>query len=107
MNNTNVVAISGASGAGKTSVLMELANEYGCPFLSFDDFTDGNNYPENMQNWLINGANAFLIKTPKYTASLQNLISKKSDSFIFIEEPFGKERDSLSPLSEQETVMRI
>ena len=97
MNNTNVVAISGASGAGKTTAVMKLAHEYGCPFLLFDDFTAGNTYPENMQNWLINGANAFLIKTPKYTATLQHLISKNSDRFIFIEEPFGKERYSMSP----------
>ena len=98
MNNTKVVAISGASGAGKTTIVKELANKFGCPFLLFDDHTDKNTYPQNMKNWLINGANVSLIKTPQFVTSLEHLISKNSHRFIFIEEPFGKERDAMSPL---------
>ncbi len=98
MNNTKVVAISGTSGAGKTTIVKELANEFDCPFLLFDDHTDRNTYPKNMKNWLINGANVSLIKTPKFVTSLENLVSKKRTRFIFIEEPFGKERDDMSSL---------
>ena len=98
MNNTKVVAISGISGAGKTTIVKELAKEFGCPFLLFDDHTDKNTYPQNMKNWLINGANVSLIKTPKFVTSLESLILKNRNRFIFIEEPFGKERDSMSSL---------
>ncbi|MEW6982505.1 hypothetical protein AAD001_07615 [Colwelliaceae bacterium 6471] len=98
MNNTKVVAVSGASGAGKTTIVKQLANEFDCPFLLFDDHTDKSTYPQNMKNWLKNGANVSLIKTPKFVTSLENLISKNSSRYIFIEEPFGKERDSMSSL---------
>jgi uridine kinase len=98
MNNTKVVAVSGTSGAGKTTIVKQLANEFCCPFLLFDDHTDKSTYPQNMKNWLKNGANLSLIKTPKFVTSLENLISKNSSRFIFIEEPFGKERDSMSSL---------
>lgn len=98
MNNIKVVAVSGASGAGKTTIVKELANEFDCPFLLFDAHTDKSTYPQNMKNWLKNGANVSLIKTPKFVTSLESLISKNDSRFIFIEEPFGKERDSMSSL---------
>lgn len=98
MNNTKVVAVSGVSGSGKTTIVKQLANEFDCPFLLFDDHIDKSTYPQNMKNWLKNGANVSLIKTPKFVTSLEKLIKKNSSRFIFIEEPFGKERDSMSPL---------
>ena len=51
-----------------------------------------------MKLWLKNGANVSLIKTPKFVSSLENLISNSNSRFIFIEEPFVKERDSISSL---------
>lgn len=98
MNTTRVVAVSGASGAGKTTIVKALANEFNCPFLLFDDHTDNNTYPENMKDWFISGADVSLIKTPKFASSLAALISENKYRFIFIEEPFGKERDSMSSL---------
>ena len=90
MNNTKVVAISGTSGAGKTTIVKQLANEFDCPFLLFDDYIDESTYPQNMNNWLKNGANVSLIKTPRFVTSLENLISKSSSRYIFIEVPFCK-----------------
>ncbi|PKG80651.1 hypothetical protein CXF85_21250 [Colwellia sp. 75C3] len=40
-----------------------------------------------------------LFKTPKFVNSLKQLLSKNSSSYIFIEEPFGKERDVMSTLN--------
>ena len=98
MNNTKVIAVSGVSGAGKTTIVKQLAKEFNCPFLLFDDHTDKSTYPQDMKDWLKNGANVSLIKTPKFVNSLKRLILKNSTRFIFIEEPFGKERVSMSAL---------
>lgn len=98
MNNTQVVAVSGVSGAGKTTIVKQLAKEFNCPFLLFDDHTDKDSYPENMNDWFKNGAKVSLIKTPRFVSALKSLISKNSSCYIFIEEPFGKERDVMSPL---------
>jgi uridine kinase len=98
MSDPKIVAISGISCAGKTTTVKQLAKEFNCPFLLFDDHTDKGTYPENMRDWLINGADVSLIKTPKFVNALQELMSKSSNDFIFIEEPFGKERNELSAL---------
>ncbi len=98
MKNTKVVAISGASGAGKTTMVNQLALQFDCPFLLFDDHTDKSSYPKDMKNWLNKGANLSLIKTPKLVNCLQSLKVKSHSRFIFIEEPFGQERDAMSPL---------
>jgi uridine kinase len=96
MNYTKVVAISGISGAGKTTIVKQLANEFNCPYLLFDDHIDSNTYPKNMKLWLKQGVNVSLIKTPKLVRSLKSIMSVNSSPYIFIEEPFGKERDAMS-----------
>lgn len=98
MNNTKVIAISGVSGAGKTTMVKQLALEFNCPFLLFDEHTEKGSYPDNMKRWFENGANVSMIKTPKFVCALQTLMSKGDSGFIFIEEPFGKQRDSMSSL---------
>ena len=93
-----VVAISGASGCGKTSVVKLLSKMFNCPYLLFDDHIDKNSYPKDMKNWLGKGANVSDIKTPKLVDSLRNLILTSNSQFVFIEEPFGRERDSIASL---------
>ncbi len=96
MNNTKVVAVSGVAGAGKTTIVKQLANEFDCPYLLFDDHTDEGSYPQDMKQWLKSGANVSLITTPKFVNSLESLLLKSDSRYIFIEEPFGKERDAMS-----------
>lgn len=98
MNSTKVIAISGASGAGKTTIVKQLAEAFNSPFLLFDHHTNADTYPEDMKKWLENGANVSAIKTPDFVHALQALIAHSSSEYIFIEEPFGKERDAISPL---------
>jgi uridine kinase len=98
MDNVIVVAVSGVSGAGKTTIVKQLASEFDSPFLLFDDHTDKNTYPQDMKHWLKSGSNLSLITTPQFVSSLESLIAKNSSRFIFIEEPFGKERDAMSSL---------
>lgn len=98
MNKAQIVAISGVSGAGKTTIVKRLAKHFNCPFLLFDDYSEPQTYPEDMKRWLKNGANVSLIRTPKFVSALQTLSSTNNSPFIFIEEPFGRERDSMSPL---------
>lgn len=97
MSKTKVIAISGASGAGKTTVVSQLAKALKCPFLLFDDYIDKDTYPKNMKSWLNDGANVSLIQTPKFVSALQETISQSMTPYIFIEEPFGKERKTMLP----------
>lgn len=95
MTRTKVVAVSGASGAGKTTIVKNLANLFNCPFLIFDNYTDIDTYPNDMKNWLDNGANVNLIKTPRFASAIKDCLAKSTSRYIFIEEPFGKGRSSL------------
>ncbi|WP_145997823.1 AAA family ATPase [Vibrio sp. vnigr-6D03] len=93
-----VVAICGVSGSGKTTVVKQLSQHFSCPYLLFDDYVDSNTYPKNIKHWLQVGADTSEIKTPLFLSALQSLKEECTDPFVFIEEPFGRCRDSMSPL---------
>jgi len=96
--NTQVIAISGASGAGKTTIIEQLSHTFNCPFLLFDHHTDKDTYPSNMKQWLESGADVSLFKTPKFVSALELLVETSTAPYIFIEEPFGKEREAMSAM---------
>ncbi|MDO6426973.1 AAA family ATPase [Thalassotalea sp. 1_MG-2023] len=96
MKRPKVVALSGASGSGKTALVKQLASRLSCPYLLFDDHKDTNTYPDDMKQWLQSGADVSLIKTPMLVRSLEQLQLTNNSRYIFIEEPFGKQRDAIS-----------
>ena len=92
-----VIAISGVSGSGKTSVIKQLSSQLSCPYLLFDDYLDEKTYPNDMKAWFKEGANESKIKTPRFISDLKQLIQNNVQGPIFIEEPFGRGRNSISP----------
>jgi len=97
MKSTKVVALSGVSGCGKTTVIKQLSTYYDCPALHFDDYVESSTYPKNMKQWYENGADVAGIQTPQFVDALSNL-KESCSSYIFIEEPFGRERSCIAPL---------
>jgi uridine kinase len=98
MDEIKVVAISGVSGSGKTSIVKQLSEVFSCPYLFFDEHTDKKTYPKDMKRWFVNGTNLSDISTPKFIDALYELRAESDNNFIFIEEPFGRCRDSISSL---------
>lgn len=106
-----VVAVSGTSGGGKTTLVLKVAALLGgAARLHFDDYVSVNNDPAAIRAWLEGGANPDEFKTPQLPTDLRRLISGESvllpndrgavesAEFILIEEPFGRSRAELSPL---------
>lgn len=98
MNNTRIIAVSGASGAGKTTIVKYLATLFNTTYLCFDDFVEANTYPADMKEWLVQGADLSLIKSPRFIQRLEHLKLTSGSRFIFIEEPFGRVREPMSHL---------
>lgn len=96
MNKPKVVAISGASGCGKTATIQYLAKALNCPWLLFDDYIDRDSYPKDMKIWFEQGADVSLIHTAEFTKAIYSQLSVFGHSqFIIIEEPFGRQRQSM------------
>jgi len=95
---TKVIAISGASGCGKSSVIDVLSLELTCPKLKFDDFICESSYPNNMDKWLQRGAEFSEITTPGFESAIIELREASESPFLFIEEPFGYSRKLIAPI---------
>ncbi|MCO7187904.1 MULTISPECIES: hypothetical protein [unclassified Pseudoalteromonas] len=97
MRKTVVVAISGASGCGKTSLVKVLSARFGCPGIFFDDYVDTRSYPRNLRQWHADGADVSKIKTPAMNKALELGFAGRPE-YVFVEEPFGKARSSIASL---------
>lgn len=106
-----VIAISGSSGSGKTSLVQKVTSLLeDAVSLYFDDYAAVSTYPSNFSEWIREGADPNQWKTPQLLEDLQMLrrgeaISLpgnkgmvKSASFIVMEEPFGRERAGMNEL---------
>ena len=105
-----VIAIAGHSGAGKSTVIEALVSRLGnANSLSLDVYESSSTYPAAAK-WIKDGADPNRFQTPQFDADVRALKNGKSiihpqtneemsaKSFLIIEEPFGRERDSLHNL---------
>lgn len=104
-----VIAISGLSGAGKTSLVQKVTSLLkDAVSLYFDDYASVSKYPSNFSEWIREGADPNQWETPQLIEDLQALRQGKSislpdnkgmiktASFIVMEEPFGRERTKMN-----------
>lgn len=110
-----VIAISGASGAGKTTLVKALARTlHDAASLFFDDYkphvVPSTRYPDNLIKWAREEADPNLWETPQFVQDLEALCRREAitihwsgerlepATFIVIEEPFGRERENMKNL---------
>jgi uridine kinase len=106
-----VIAVSGISGAGKSSVIaraLDLLDD--AVSLRFDDYAAVSTYPADLPAWAARGADVNEFRTPQFADDLRALRSGRSiappyasaeiapAAFILVEEPFGKMRAEMLEL---------
>jgi len=94
-----VVAITGVSGAGKSSVIrrsLELLGEGAA--LYFDDYRETSEYPPDLKEWVDRGLDVNEFKTPQLAEDLRRMRADPAASVILLEEPFGKMRREMAGL---------
>jgi uridine kinase len=110
-NRPFVVAVSGISGSGKSSVIARTVQLLGdAAVLQFDDYATVSTYPQNLKEWLEQGADVNAFETPRLAEDLRRLragaaIALPEDRgvlapapVILLEEPFGRMRREMAPL---------
>jgi uridine kinase len=93
---THVIAISGNSNSGKTTLIKTLSQLENSCALYFDDYVEQTTYPSDMKKWLRNGADVNQINAWRFDEKVKEVAAEHKFDFIFIEEPFGRERRALS-----------
>ena len=105
-----VVAVSGTSGGGKTTLVKKTAALLGDVVrLHFDDYIFLGNDPSEIRAWLEAGADPDHLKTPRLADDLRKLRSGEATrppdgsgviepaGFVLLEEPFGRSRGDVAP----------
>jgi uridine kinase len=106
-----VVAVSGISGVGKTSLIERTAERLGnAARLHFDHYTSLGNDIGDIAAWLAAGVDPNVVVTPRFAADLDRLRRRESvqppdnpglvgpADFVVLEEPFGRSRDAMAPM---------
>ena len=119
-----VIAVSGYSGAGKSTVVSRLAKVLNGSALYFDDYASRRDFPDDLIAWLKDGGNPNVVSAPllyQHLVQLRNgqpielvkgggwgkeygIKPVKEVQFIMpsrliiLEEPFGRERDEIKDL---------
>jgi hypothetical protein len=105
-----VIAVGGASGAGKSTAVRNLVARLGdAVALYFDDYETSSIYPD-LNQWLAQGADPNQFQTPQLSADLRALRAGTAITLphnghvvhparvIVLEEPFGRERTEVADL---------
>jgi uridine kinase len=106
-----VVAVSGMSGAGKTSVVRRAVELLGdAAALHFDDYISVSTYPPDLRQWMEEGADVDVWQTPRLADDVRALRDGRSIALpesgaviapanvLVMEEPFGKMRREMAGL---------
>jgi uridine kinase len=110
-NRHFVLAVSGTSGSGKSTVIRALIDHLGdATRLHFDDYIMLGNDVAQIRAWLDAGADPNWVETPRLAEDLGRLaggdaVAGPKDGetlhpapFIVLEEPFGRARREMAPL---------
>lgn len=102
-----VVAVSGGSGAGKSSLVQRTAELLGdAVVVHFDAYVESSSYPVDLRRWLDEGANVDLWKTPGLAAAVRALRGGEA-RHVLLEEPFGKLRGEMRDLIDFSVHLRV
>ncbi|NHJ87637.1 MAG: hypothetical protein FK734_19405 [Asgard group archaeon] len=106
-----VICFSGSIASGKSSLIKELTNLLDeSAVIKFDDYEQFITYPENLPQWIKDGADVTIIKNQRMLADIQKLIADKSiinpltkekiksAKYILVEDPFGNLRNEFAQL---------
>ena len=103
-----VVAVSSVAGGGKTTLVTKAGQLLGATTLFFDDYRAVSQYPQDLRQWVEDGADLSEWKTPQLAKDLSALkrgesiqppvggATISSTAFIIIEEPMGRGRDEMA-----------
>ena len=107
----HVVCICGVLAAGKTTLIGSLPEWLGgAATLVFDDYEAYGEWPQDMRQWMAQGADPGQIRVPRMKQDLEALIAGHSikhpidgraiepSSVILVEDPFGRTRPDIQDL---------